>query len=689
MIDSTTVWAITMLFSFCVFVVTIIGFIIKIRRELCKDICDSKLVTSLNILVIGVFFSLFIIYAAYNYSIEKNVVNAILVACFHAVRVFLANEDIFVLHETVKTGMVEIDTAIMIYISLIFILAPVLLISAVLIFFEDALHYFKFRIFPCGKLYIFSALSEKSIALAEDIAKISVKGDVLLFTGVVNKSENDVYSLYKRTKNINAICIKGDIDSIPFYKKVISHDSDIFLINTDDNINLKYGIVLTEKYNTLYKKITQKNKKFKLNIYVFAGGMEYGTIIDSLNTELKASPIYISRIDEAYIKINELLMRRPLFLCTQNKQINALILGSGRIATEAIKAIAWCGQMEGYQLRIKVFTNEEQAESRFKMICPELISKDYDISFVTLDVTTNRLTEEINHYQNATYVIVALGDDDLNIKTSMQLRSLYKRLHYSESMDNVMNSIPFINVAVEDESKSMQISKLSYSNKVRYNLLPFGDINSLFKVNTVINPTLEKLACSVHCEYCGGEETPEMMENYIRNEYNRRSSIAAAIFLKYQIFVVLEKIKGNEAIRSLEYDWVSNIPTSNMVKEYLAYLSASDSLPTEKEEVSRQRTTALAIMTHNRWNAYTRSLGFERAALFEVEEYYDVISHHVHKLAKKHPCLVEWEELDAVTAYMRTKQPNSPDYKEVDKILINNVEAIYSRLKSFDYLEGE
>ena len=52
---------------------------------------------------------------------------------------------------------------------------------------------------------------------------------------------------------------------------------------------------------------------------------------------------------------------------------------------------------------------------------------------------------------------------------------------------------------------------------------------------------------------------------------------------------------------------------------------------------------------HDRWTAYTRSIGYVHASIEDVKSYYPKTNHYVYYLARMHPALVTFEELDKLS----------------------------------------
>jgi hypothetical protein len=86
----------------------------------------------------------------------------------------------------------------------------------------------------------------------------------------------------------------------------------------------------------------------------------------------------------------------------------------------------------------------------------------------------------------------------------------------------------------------------------------------------------------------------------------------------------------------------------------------------------------LCKLEHKRWNAFIRSEGFEGAD-FETVKLYAAKNGGKHKDNKTmlHPCLVEWDELDALTEDCRKSGiGNGDDFKKIDESIIKSIPDI-------------
>ena len=114
--------------------------------------------------------------------------------------------------------------------------------------------------------------------------------------------------------------------------------------------------------------------------------------------------------------------------------ISALLLGLGQYGTEMLKALAWFGQMDGYDLRLTAVDARPNARELFTYRCPELMDRQhngrcipgeaqYDIRIhAGMRLESREFLELVQTLPQLTYVFVALGSDTRNIEAAVRLR---------------------------------------------------------------------------------------------------------------------------------------------------------------------------------------------------------------------------------------------------------------------------
>ncbi len=288
------------------------------------------------------------------------------------------------------------------------------------------------------------------------------------------------------------------------------------------------------------------------------------------------------------------------------KQIGAVVVGCGLHGTEMIKALTWFCQMDGYRVSIDVFDRDKNMQSKFTALCPELMSEEYNgvyvhgeaqylIDFhygvnkstgekIGMDIATAEFAGEIKKLKNTTYVFVALGTDEENIKAAVLLRTLFEQMHVH----------PIIQAVVYSSEKKEALTGIKNFKNQAYDIEFVGDLNTLYSQEVIIDSALEDAALARHRKY--GEE-----ETFWAYEYNYRSSTAAAL-----------AVLAREACK---------IPGADK----------------PEEELTPEEIAIIEPLEHRRWNAYMRSEGYIYSGSKDSKSRND--------LGKMHHDLVNFAEL--------------------------------------------
>ena len=585
-------WIICFTLSLFIFISAIIFSIIKRKG----DDNHAQFLKPVNILLVGVFLSaILIFYPIYwNYFEQTNliiirIIESLLLAIHNTIRLFVIDSDFELVLSSLSelTGFLPI--AFPIFAALIYLIAPLLTFGFILSFFKNLKAYISY-LFSRGKdTYVFSGLNEYSINLATDIRKNHKRASIIFTDVYPNDDEKSIEQL-EAIKSLGAICFKKDLTLINF--KFLSKKRELFFF------------ILNEKEDENIRIFTHLNKTYKnrdlTEIYLFSRSVLTNMVLsDTLDSKIK-----IRRINYAESLIYNTLFTRghELFDSAKldkdgKKVVSAVIIGLGNYGTTITKTLAWYCQMDGYKIKINAFDKNKYAESIFKSSCPELMDNKYNDFEVEgeayysikvhskMDYTSIEFDEKINEIDDATFVFVNIGSDQLNMDCAVKLRMLFERKSIH----------PTINAVIYNSEHKKAIENAKNFKGQSYDIHCIGDTKSTYSEKIILDSELEKAGLKVHLSYTGN--TPEGFWNF---EYNYRSSIASAIHLIAKKHCNISGIHKKAEDRSIE-----------------------------------ERNT-IETLEHKRWNAYMRSEGY-------------VYSPIRNDLAKTHYDLVNFEELDEET----------------------------------------
>lgn len=381
-----------------------------------------------------------------------------------------------------------------------------------------------------------------------------------------------------------------------------------------------------------------------------------------LVTEWQEEPLKIRFVDEIALFCNDLLFKHPLFdLPEGRRDISVLIVGCGRLGTQILKTVAWCGQIDGYTLKIRVLdkkatcdnknsTETTSIEKEFYSRYPEM--KNYDIKFENVDFESIEFEDKVKECSDATFVCVATGSDELNISTAENIYRIFRR--------NYTGYTPPIFTRIRKIIKSDNFYKKGYYLYDRKIHL-FGTTSSIFSNETLFNSQLENLAFAVHLCYNWALDKPKSSFEYKKalydfytSEYSRRSSMAAALHIPYKL----------KAIENIMTEQDKECSFQEFIK------NDSNKLILMKNE-------------HERWNAFMRSEGFRSVDFETVKKYAPHTRSHKDESAKLHPCITGWDELDELQEQYNRLQKQlylkKSNFKEYDEKIVVETPDIIKR----------
>ncbi len=528
-----------------------------------------------------------------------------------------------------------------------FALAPILASSLILSFVGDTGEKIRFGLQRTPKCYVFSEISENALALAEGIQCKEAKKTIVFCEGKNADKEQVV-----RAKKLGGIVLYKSCSKLA---KLHRFDTcEFFLISTDEDKNISLAEAIIAKQDG--------SKDIAILINAF---MESGTNVKFLESVIKDknknTNIELRCIDEIALFCNHLIYNHPLYDTKGNgTDISIAIIGCGRMGMRMLKTAYWAGQIDGYSLKIRVYDKHANAcKADFHRQCPGL-KDETSIQFVEVDVDSLSFEENLlkpENSEDATYIVVAMGDDQLNLSVSDRLYQIYRR-HFSFQKDR----LPEILTRVRSQAKSNSLFHNASFLKER-NIHLFGTTESVFSDKTLFNTDFENLALAVHLTYWDQMPPDKNALNYTKalkdfrtNEYDRRSSMAAALHIPAKLWMC------DDALRT-----EGPILTPGNLRIYSERIANNTKL--------RDR---LAINEHRRWNAFMLTEGYLPASIDQMHQYAQSVDSHKDDLSMLHPCIVDWADLDNLEHVYNSTYGKSKNFKKYDKAIVEKVSEIWA-----------
>lgn len=546
----------------------------------------------INFLFAGVFVAAFVLFYPVHSTLADGQLlgtwRAFLLSFFNALQVFTTRCQFGVVQDHISLCPEQLRAIYLAWAATLFVGSPILSVGIVLSLFKNFVAHLRYLTAFFRDVYVFSSLNEKALALAADIKK-NHKRAAIVFTDVLEDNKERTYEQVTQAKSLGAICFKKDILVADFKFHSRKKALWFFAIDEDETENINQALKLIERF---------KNRK-NTHVYVFSTKIEGELLLTSVDK----GQVRVRRIHEVRSLINRVLYEKGDTIFESawaeeegQKCISAVVVGMGNHGTEMVKALSWFGQMDGYRLQIDAFDKDSAARERFVALAPELMSEKYNGVYVPgeaqyqinihpgVDVQTEAFVREIAKLKKASYVLVALGDDSLNVQTAVNLRMYFER----------MGIRPVIQAIIYNSRQKKALEGIKNFREQPYQIDFIGDIEGSFTEQVIINSELENDAVRRHTKW--GEEEP-----FWTYEYNYRSSIASAIHIKARI------LRG--------------IPGAGK----------------KEEDLTCAERDIIETLEHRRWNAYMRSEGYVYSGSKEPESRND--------LGKMHHNLIEYADL--------------------------------------------
>ena len=552
----------------------------------------KKYVNAFYVVVGGVFLAcaiLFVPVCLESYATDPSMGwKTFLMSIHNSLRLFVVDGGLSDVTDNMGSCPEGLKVAYSSYAAALLVIAPLMTFGFVLSFFKNLSAYFRYFCHFFRDAYVFSELNIRSITLADDIHKKHPKA-VIVFTDVFESEEEQSFELGERARGIGAICFKKDILAVRFGWHARSANIRFFTIGENQTENISQSIKLIEQYGD----------RENTHLLVFSTGADGELLL----TAMPDKAIRVRRVDEVRSMVNRILceegpkiFEKAIPAQDGQKDITAVVVGMGGYGCSMVKSLSWFCQMVGYRVHIHAFDRDPLAEDKFAAQCPELMDPQYNGVYVDgeaqysitvhsgMDALTKTFADRIMSLKGATYVLVSLGSDELNIRVAADLRMYFERC----------GAKPVIQAIVHNTDLCGALAGIHNYRGQPYDIDFIGDLKTSYSEGVILNSQLEQEGLARHLKW--GQEA-----DFWRFEYNYRSSVASAIHMRARI--------------------ACGIPGAGK----------------KEEELTEEEIAVLEPLEHCRWNAYMRAEGYVFSGSKDKRSRND--------LAKMHHDLVDFSSL--------------------------------------------
>lgn len=400
----------------------------------------------------------------------------------------------------------------------------------------------------------------------------------IYFCDVYPKSKDYHDELIDRANYIGATVMKRDVTELRM--KWWCRSRTIYLISDDDNENTEQAVFLQ---NACMRSKTQKKilNCNKTEIYVFASNYESEFVIDDLNNKIVKDRVDLindmitkgGRIDNESFDI--MRIRRvneynnfatnffwnrygKFFDDTDNEinELNVVFIGCGKYGREFVKTLCCLGQLPNYRLTINIFDRDIE---KVKASLPKALLQNgglplsldsqsdkggpiYAITFEQCLADVSNVDFLNNVMLNPTHVFVMLGDDELNIRTAMLLRTKLRRENN--------NLKPKIYAVVNDYQRHYNLKQGDALYK--YDIRPIGRTITRYSEQAIQQKYIERWAKVVHTSFLLNDKLSDVLcsnsDDYSFKNYCEKYRKERGCEIPESFFDLLKQINVNPVI---------------------------------------------------------------------------------------------------------------------------------------------
>lgn len=533
-------------------------------------------------------------------------------------------------------------------------LCPFLCAFALIKAISSMLGRFWVRWFHRGPVFFFSELTDDSIQLAGSIQHTlhanGVKG-FLCFAAVTDQTDAGLLSNLHAAELKNVLLYHNGIGYNMLPRRSSAVNCILCHPNEQNNLN--------ELMQLLHDGENTRETKRSFRYFVFAESRHAEQVVDSLSnkyiTENGQNRILCMLNTRENIAVH-ILDRHPLFNYTVpcedgRERLDVLIAGNTTLADHILRNAYPCAQLKNCDLRITIAdTNAEERRSSLYRSSPmlqkneQLVEECGKLCFHSLSDPMAIADDAL--LKDKQYIVLAFGDDKQNIQAARNIRMQIERQRLTDKA-RAGQRVAIIYIVEDTLLNDVCVeSDANLDNGISLTeMLPEGSRRMQNSTEVLFGHELLRKAFFINCAYRGAKMQPEtpaelqLLEKdfvaFMNSSYNRRSSVAAALQIKYRHHVLAHSASKADAERLLAY--------------------------TE----------------HYRWCAYAMMDGFELPAQEQLEGYfYTGNNTHRSNALRLHPCLVS----------TRLEAEDSPwlpdgDKDDLDRLSLQVHEMLKQRLR--------
>lgn len=496
-------------------------------------------------------------------------------------------------------------------------------------------------VLPPLKCHIFSALDSHAVLLAKSIAEKEEARFIFLRTRREDLSADTLLEL----RSLRVCCYPyGETQLLRRHLSLRLRPLRFYFLteNSEENFDQMDEFLEQAKNHHLFRFISKREYR---ELYLLSETSSAPMLIDRLRTAYATLPGTELRLLDRYRAASLHLMKTaPLYEARRDGNVRVLLLGMGQVGRSLYRTMVSMGVVGEHQ---PDFYLCDQNINRIM----DTMEQQYPELGTGLTVKRKKYDAESTHLKNLLkretfdYIVVALGDDERNLRVTAALYRYYRKQYWSGSQ----TSLPRICVNLEDETKAKSTRRI-YTQRGPKPWEPgitvFGTDEEIFSAEVLLPRGLWLAARKLHAVISNQEPKPDW------GEYERRSSIAAVAHGAAHLALLPEQGQPDLSARNC----------SNLTEEQIIKLRKAE---------------------HQRWMNYVRSEGMTLAKEEIWSKYVEKLKKHVDVQGQLSPCLIPFDDLHQLYNDLKANLPagyfpeDALTFQQRDELVARNADIFY------------
>lgn len=486
-----------------------------------------------------------------------------------------------------------------------FLICPILTVSVLLTYIRKTLDRIKLKTRLFKDVYIFTHEDENAKILARDICDKNKRALVVFADSEGEDAGGKILSVFRTAAEVASM---------------LNSTNNIYLCIND----VDTGEIL-DKLNNFLK--NQKKREKKAKIFVFSDNPIAHEVVDGIKKSAPDEQIQI--VSTNAILMREILWDYPLFSNMHTpEELNVTVLGVGNFGGYFAMNTLWCATLPDCKLKLNL-VDDDSEENILRRVSDNIVKDYFDIEIFSQNINTGSFFDKMseNRLKSSDYILVAMGNDDLNIDISRKVRLCFSR----------WGKNPFIMTVLKNQSKFSVMKEVL----AKEDIVVTGGVGNMYSYDRIFNDRFFIRAFEVFkiVEQNYGNSVTEA-DFYRQSQIDIFSSYANAVHCKYKVF----SLTGDKE------------PT----KEHI-------------EKALNEKMQKIVSSEHDRWVAFEMLKGYVGVAKEDLPDFFEenraLGKIHKNEVLKMHACITDLDGVRYVDELIEKLYDKKQNLAEIDELI--------------------